>query len=935
MGNRLKTTKFLASSLLALSPALVFAAGLGKLSVLSGLGQPLKAEVEVVAVQASEGDSLSAKVASPAAFQQAGIEYSGVMTQLKANVIRQSDGRYVITLSTPQPVEEPYLDVLLELNSPTGRLLRQYTFLLDPVGYKSSKPAVAPPVVAPAAPAVETPAPVEARSLPAPAPAVEPAPSAAPIASATPAPSPITRRAPEAKPVTAVAPAATAGTGATYQVKQGDTLGKIAAAYKPAELSLDQMLVAIHRANKGAFIQGNMNLVRSGQVLTIPDAQSATQVPEDEARHVVDTQAREFNDYRNKLAQSVAAGAATGGSGEQRATGRITTKGEEKPAAEAAKDQLRLSKAETSKAGAGAGTASADDVVARDKALREAKERVTELERNVGDLQKLVELKNQQLAALQKQAQTQTQAQGKAAEAVKTPEPATVPEVPSAAGTVAPTPAPGVEAPIAPAPEAATPETPAAEQAPITATPEAEAPPAAPVATPKAKPKNTVVPPPVVEEPSMFQTLMNNPLALGGIGAAIALLLGLLLWRRRQNASLENSLVGATTTDSSSVFGTTGGRSVDTGSHSMQTDFSQSAIGSIDTDEVDPVAEADVYMAYGRDAQAEEILKEALQKDPTRQAVRLKLLEIYAARKDLGSFETTAGEIYAVTGGSGTDWEKAAALGRTVDPTNPMYGAGSGEATAPGVMAASAAVAAAESAAAVAAYTGPQTDTVQPAEAAEDTHPILDLDLGLKDNEPSPAPDFTLDSNTVKPEDIALDLDLGEAPATQTPAAESFAAEAPEALETEEPEDFSPSGTFIMDAATKKAVEEMGGVPESAGLDIDFRLPDTAPETETKDTAAPAPAAPDGGANLIDLDFKVDEPRAVPAVDLSKISLDLGGDEASGDARWQEVATKLDLAKAYEEMGDKDGAKELLNEVLKEGDSAQQDQARNLLQTMQ
>jgi pilus assembly protein FimV len=423
----------------------------------------------------------------------------------------------------------------------------------------------------------------------------------------------------------------------------------------------------------------------------------------------------------------------------------------------------------------------------------------------------------------------------------------------------------------------------------------------------------------------MFQTLMNNPLALGGIGAAIVLLLGLLLWRRRQNASLENSLVGATTTDSSSVFGTTGGRSVDTGSHSMQTDFSQSAIGSIDTDEVDPVAEADVYMAYGRDAQAEEILKEALQKDPTRQAVRLKLLEIYAARKDLGSFETTAGEIYAVTGGSGTDWDKAAALGRTVDPTNPMYGAGTVEPTAPGAMAASAAVAAAESAAAVAEYTGPQTDSVQPADVVEDEHPILDLDLGLKDTEQTAAPDFALDANTVKPEDIALDLDLGEAPA----------AESAETPASEEPEDFSPSGTFIMDAATKKAVEEMGEAPETAGLDIDFRLPDAAPETETKDAAAAAPAAPGGDAHSIDLDFKVDEPRAVPAVDLSKINLDLGSDEAGGDAQWQEVATKLDLAKAYEEMGDKDGARELLNEVLKEGDSAQQDQARNLLQTMQ
>ena len=114
---------------------------------------------------------------------------------------------------------------------------------------------------------------------------------------------------------------------------------------------------------------------------------------------------------------------------------------------------------------------------------------------------------------------------------------------------------------------------------------------------------------------------------------------------------------------------------VDTGSSSLiQTDFSQSGLSAIDADEgVDPVAEADVYMAYGRDAQAEEILLDAMKADPSRTAVHLKLLEIYAHRKNLKQFETTAAELYTVTNGQGEDWDKAVEMGLKLDPDNPLF----------------------------------------------------------------------------------------------------------------------------------------------------------------------------------------------------------------------------------------------------------------------
>lgn len=926
-------TSLFASALLLLSPGLALAAGLGKLSVLSGLGQPLKAEIEIVALQPNEGDSLTARVASPDAFRQAGVDYSGVMTQVRANVAKRGE-RYVVTLSTPQPVEEPYLDVLLELNSSSGRLVRQYTFLLDPVGYQAP-PAVSPPVAVTPTPEVAKPEPkpiVEAKPVPAPEPVPAPAAKTEPVKPASepktakpaaPKPAPAPAEAKAAKP--AAKPEAAASEANTYEVKKGDTLGEIAAANKPADVSLEQMLVAIQRANEDAFINKNINLVRSGRILRIPDATEVNKVTQEEALRVVDTQSKEFTAYRNKLAQQVAATPAPAGEkAEQKAAGQITTKPAEKAPAEAAKDQVRLSRADEGKPGAGAKGPSPDDLAAREKALRDAQERVAELERNVKDLQTVVELKNQQLAELQKQAAASATAAAaaKKAEAAKPAEAAKAPEPPKPepAKPVEPpkVEAPQAEKPVAttpeplapaPAPEAAAPAVAPESTPPVAQAPTEPVPVPAPIAKPAPKPAPVAAAP--VEEPTVFDMLMENPLIPAGVAAAVLALVGLAVWRRKQSAGLNNSLIGATTTDSSSVFGTTGGRSVDTGSHSMQTDFSQSALGSIDTDEVDPIAEADVYMAYGRDAQAEEILKEALQKDPSRQAVRLKLLEIYAGRKDLKAFETTAGEIYAVTGGVGPDWARAAEMGRGIDPENPMYSHQGDPSTAPGstnpAMAASVPMAA------------PVYDTtVEPApvsaapQPVELSQPILDIDLGR--GNASSVPDIALD-DVPSNEDAGLDIDLNMGGDNSSEAREV---------------DFSPSGTFIMDDATKKAVSEMtanASPLSSEDLNIDFELPDSGDTPLSGGTQQPI-----GTTNVIDLDFKVDEAREVSAVDLSGLNLDLN--EGDSESHWQEVATKLDLAKAYEEMGDKDGARELLNEVLKEGDNAQQDQARTMLGAM-
>src|SRR5688572_22117303 len=247
--------RFLFAACLIL-PLAAHAAGLGRLTVQSALGEPLRAEVEITSLQAGETDSLNARLGSPDAFRAAGIEYSPTLVSIRVALDRR-DGKPYLRLTSVRPIDDPFLDIIIELQWATGRLVREYTFLLDPPQYRE-KPAAAaaPPAPAPSAPQVAKPA-----AVPAPA-------------------------APEARAL-APRPSAPAASGRTYEVQKGDTLGKIARENKPDGVSMQQMLVALYRANQGAFIRENMNLVRAGRILQIPDRDAAAGVSSTEASGLV------------------------------------------------------------------------------------------------------------------------------------------------------------------------------------------------------------------------------------------------------------------------------------------------------------------------------------------------------------------------------------------------------------------------------------------------------------------------------------------------------------------------------------------------------------------------------------------------------------------------------------------------------------------------
>ena len=848
-------------------PGIAGSVGLGRMTVQSSLGQPLSAQIELMSLTNEDLGSLTARVADSSLYRANGLTYQGVLSRARVSVERLPNGGAQLKVTTATGVSEPYLDLLVEVNWASGRVVRAYTFLLDPPG-------------TPAAPAVEPVTPARAGAAPAAAPSGATAGAGAGGAAGGSA---------SAGGASAAGGAmAGGGAGSSYNVRRGDTLSRIAGEVKPPNVTLEQMLVALFNANPNAFDGGNMNRLRAGAILTVPSAEQASATAANEATRTVRMQAADWRSYQDKVAgaapPSEAAGARVAG-------GKIGTTVEEKvPAAQPGRDQLKVSP--------GKGPA-AEDVVSRDKALREAQTRINELEKTLQDLQRALALKGggqpPGTAAVPPAATTAPPAAPAAPPPVaKAPEPAKV-EPPKATEPPKAEPPktepPKTEPPkVAMAPETKAPETKAGVPAPIE-TPKPAAPkPAAPKAEAKAPAKST----------SMLDDLFGSTpgwVIGGGAFAALAGIAALIAARRRRSVKFEDSIIGGTDIKTNTVFGSTGGGVVNTGENSLATDFSREGLGSIDTDEVDPIAEAEVYLAYGRDAQAEEILKDALKKDPQRQEIYLKLLEIHAQHNKPSAFETVAAELYSVSQGKGEAWQKAVTLGRQLDPNNPMFGEGSGAAAAAAAAAAGAGLAAAAGAAGAAGATAVEKARGSSATVARE----------LKSDD---ALDFRFD------EDVSI---------SRTGNTTQQQIEAIDAAERE----FEASAKHLGAAPSLDDKPKSAAPPPAAtSSDLDFRFdPHTAGNLDEAaarmkhDEPSPALARPQAAIDLDKLDLSF-SPESQPFEDPTPSTL---------DGQWHDAATKLDLAKAYQEMGDVEGAREILQEVLHEGDETQKSEAQVLL----
>lgn len=652
------------------------ALGLGDIHVRSAMGQKLDAEIEFSALTSIEAESLTIRLAPPDKFVQSGIDYSPVLRSLRLSVEKKGD-RHVIRITSDLVMSDPFMNLLIELNAAGNRTLRQYALLFDPPAVAEAPMVVNSPEIVvqnggvrnekagvvtetKAAPVVEVPSKTSG-----------PNPNTASNANST---STSKSTANSSSNVTQAKESASAPTkSAKYTVKQGDTLAAIAAANRAEGVSVNQMLMALQRENDQAFSDNNINRLKAGSVLSIPDDDVVRAIDAGKAREFMRGQNADFQRYREQLARrsrqtrdSAAtpnAGADDAGQrGVRSSSGTVTLQSKEATAAPATQDKLKLTapvperllesdksvaavKKEHSGNQANTGgkrdqNTETLDKIASEKAVADANSRIAALEKNISDMQ--------QLATIQSQSNAEKQA------AAEQPLSSQVPASISA------------QVPV--------PETPPTSTTPVSTTPISSAPAAKSNAVQK-------IPPTPASEPAIHEDVIHalreltqEPTSvMAGIGGLVLLILswfGLRYRRRKQSPEEKPAEVDGV----QSIFDQAGGRNIDTSNSVFHSNFVPS-VSQLDTNEVDAVAEADVYIAYGRDEQAEEILQDALRLHPDRHALRVKLLEIYATRKDRQKFGTLAAELRVLTHGVGEAWVQAAQMGMVLDPGNLLYGA--------------------------------------------------------------------------------------------------------------------------------------------------------------------------------------------------------------------------------------------------------------------
>jgi pilus assembly protein FimV len=868
-----------AISALLLAPQAAFALGLGDIRLNSALNEPLSAEIELVAPTNDELNALSAQLASRELFQRYGLDRPGFLDSMQFTVGRGRDGRNVLLVNSASPISEPFVTFLVEVNWPRGRLLREYTVLLDP-------PVFAPQETVPPAP-VAAPRAAQPATAPARAPAATPA---------APRPAAATQRPVAAPP---------SGDGSSYRVQPGDTLYGVASRYAGGDRAeTNRMMIAMFRANPEAF-GGNINVLRSGAILRVPGPEALSEV---------------------------SAGAAASEIGRQNASWR-GGEVEQEPA------RLRLVTP----------TEAAPESTAGEPVATDPSERISQLNREIEESQRLLELKNAELARLQQQVADQAAAAQAAAEAEAAPE---------AAG----------ETPVE--------EAPAAEVAPVT-------PP--PVAEPR--------PEPAPAQPSFVDRLTENWQYL--LGAAALLLGGGLAWgylRRRREDEVDEAIrrfepppsapvpsetqrlralspeaagsaagatLGTATEDQefeefhTATMPPSGRRAEDFGASFEDT---LSAEEPSELDQGDPLAEADFHMAYGLYDQAADIVKLALDKGPSRRDLKMKLLEIFFVSGDKAHFLEAARE-YAAGQGDGevTDWDRVLIMGRQLAPDDPLFESGAG------------------SAGVDLNLEGGDSRVDLELLAPPEGDDGLDLDLG----EVLEASDAEADTG----QNELLDFDLGvsaDAATRELPEFEERTSEMPAGdsptVESTRLQPVSPESTAEMPALDESTIASTRLQPVSPdstaevavddlGIDLGDldALSEVAPEDDVTrivplDEETLQAAAADEAMDFDLSDLSPEVTAAGSTEETQQVDLDVGGSMSEAEASesvteqvsldelpemselepvtMSEVGTKLDLARAYVDMGDPEGARSILEEVLKEGSASQKQEAQRLLDSL-
>ena len=852
----------------ALTAADVVALGLGEIELKSALNQPLDAEVELLSATPEELQELKVEVGSAQAFASAGIERTLFLNKLQFDVTTRADGRAVVKITSRDVVREPFLDFLLELSWSKGRLLREYTVLVDP------------PVTMPA---------------PAPATQVPSARSAAPGAPLAPA-GRVTHTA-QLPPVATVP--------GEYLTQRNDTLWQVAQQLRPdADVSIEQTMLGLLRTNPDAFYNNNINELKAGYILRVPDREELTRLSQTEAAREARRQYAEWRQAKQQVAPAESVDSAQAAA--PQAQGAVES------SLQLVAPELPEDGAQGGSAEGGAGLEALEhDLMIANEALEvqrrqgeEMSTRLSVLEEQIQNMQRLIQLKDDELARLQAQVGEDMPelGAGEAEPAVagmetadqlgspETVEDQTVAELeavvePAGSEPVAEADVTGatVDGPVDEVPaegEIADASALAADGLPAEDTagempmdvapgPEVEAlggdEPSAAEPVPVPAPSVTAEPavPDTFTAPGFVDKLLANPLWLGA-GAALLVILGFLGLRRKNGSESEfqESILQAarekssSSADSDSEIIRTESESTHstTTASSLLSEFAVSDMGSMKHDgEADPLAEADVYLAYGRFQQAEDLIKDALQGKPEQQDLHLKLLEVYLAARNSAAFDEHAQEMLGrLEDSDDPAWEKIAEMGRELSPENPLYQPGGGAV--------------------------PEA----PDQEQRASHDMLMDTPASEEQETQGSAEAAPDLGETLDFDTELAFDSGELADESKPDSVEFTPPEPVVERPESAQEAFPE------------IESME--PETVGLEPD---------------------------NTLEFDLE---------------SLDLGSDEdmePAGDGELtdlDEVSTKLDLARAYLDMGDPDGARSILDEVIEEGSDDQKNEAQEILQ---
>jgi pilus assembly protein FimV len=658
-----------ALALLLVMPSAAYALGFGDLHLLSPLNAPLDAEIELTDVTPEELQSLKAQIASRDMFSKNGLDYQNFLSGIQVRTVKNPDGREVIKLRSTESITEPFVTVLVDVSWSHGHVTREYTMLLDPPVYTPNQQVANNTPVAPASAGSGAHEGEIARAAP-PVPATTPQ-VAAPASSDTGAGASGGSSASASPPPAAARSSGESAAGeSTHVVRRGETLSQIASSASGGSANSSQTrswMLAIFQANPRAFEQ-NMNLMRSGAVLRMPDSATVAAVSSSEASAEI----------RRQYAAWRGAAAPAGGSPAEAGRLRLVTP-------------------------TGSGSTSASQTASADAAqVKQLQGRVHDLEGQVSEQKRLLEMRNQELADLQ----TKLAAKQGGAGAAPAATPAPAEPAPATAPPAAQT-SPPAEATPAPAPEAAATPPPAEETAP----------PAAAAAPPPPPPKKVEAPARAAESSgSIVDTLMDYWWAIAALIVALLACFGFKSWRSRRQSEFDDSLgrlavAGADSATRGFAAGDTpsmrpSGPSTSTredaflveesGTHErphfaggampvasparhVSSDETISSETAINLDQGDPLAEADFHMAYGLYDQAADLIRIAISREPARRDLKLKLLEVFFVWGNKDQFLHTARELADTRAEAQPgEWEKIVIMGKQLAPEDPLFASGGG-----------------------------------------------------------------------------------------------------------------------------------------------------------------------------------------------------------------------------------------------------------------